>query len=151
MPLPSPWCWRLLLRPVEDVIGVPTVTLVLVVPVVVVAATGRWLPAVAAALAGTAAFDYLYTEPRGSLVIHQVSDLIATVVLLVVGLVVVQVSAWGRRQRDTADRTVSDVAVLRSMVELMAIGEDEDIVLISAAYWLRELLRSAGLPLRPRR
>jgi hypothetical protein len=61
-------------------------------------------------------------------------------VLLAVGLVVVQVSAWGRRQRDTAARTVSDVAVLRSMVELMAIGEDEDIVLITASFWLRELL-----------
>jgi hypothetical protein len=136
----APLILAVLLRPVEEVIGVPTVTLILVVPVVVVAATGRWLPAVIAALAGTVAFDYLYIEPRGSLAITQARDAVATVVLLVVGLVVVQVSAWGRRHRDTADRTVSDVAVLRSMVELMAIGEDEDIVLITAAYWLRELL-----------
>jgi hypothetical protein len=136
----APLALAVLLRPVEEAIGVPTVTLVLVVPVVVVAATGRWLPAVLAALASTAAFDYLYTEPRGSLAIAQASDLVATIVLLIVGLVVVQVSLWGRRHRDTADRTVSDVAVLRSMVELMAIGEDEDIVLITAAYWLRELL-----------
>src|SRR6187399_1301861 len=40
------------LRPFEEAVGVPTVTLVLVLPVVVVAATGRWLPAVAAALSG---------------------------------------------------------------------------------------------------
>jgi hypothetical protein len=136
----APLALAVLLRPLEDGVGVPTVTLALVVPVVVVAATGRRIPAVAAALSGAAAFDYLYIEPRGSLAIHQLRDAIATVVLLAVGLVVVQVSAWGRRQRDTADRTVSDVAVLRSMVELMAIGEDEDIVLITAAYWLRELL-----------
>jgi hypothetical protein len=128
-----------LLRPLEETVGVPTVTLVLVVPVVVVAAFGRRLPAVAAALSGTAAFDYLYVEPRHSLAITQVRDAVATAVLLVVGLVVAQVQLWGRRQQATADRTVTDVSVLRSMVELMAIGEDEDIVLISASYWLRDL------------
>lgn len=138
--LAVPLLGALALRPLEGVAGDPTVTLVLVLPVVVVAATGRRLPAVTAALAGTAAFDYLYTEPRGSLGIEQARDAVATAVLLVVGLVVVEVSAWGRRQRDTADRTVGDVAVLRSMIELMALGEDDDIVLITAAYWLRDLL-----------
>src|SRR4051812_4440975 len=109
----SSWLWLVgaiaaplalgaLLRPIEDAVGVPTVTLALVVPVVVVAATGRWLPAVSAALSAAVVFDYLYTEPRGSLSIAHVSDAIATVVLLAVGLIVVEVSAWGRRQRDTA-------------------------------------------------
>jgi hypothetical protein len=136
----APLALAAVLRPIEGAVGVATVTLALVVPVVVVAATGRWLPAVGAALAGAAAFDYLFTEPRGSLAITRVADVVATAVLLVVGLVVVRVSAWGRRQRDVADRTVSDVAVLRSMIELMAIGEDDDIVLITASFWLRELL-----------
>jgi hypothetical protein len=138
--LAGPLVLALTLRPAEPAIGVAPVSLALVVPVVIVAATGRWQLAVGAALSGTAAFDYLFTEPRGQFAITHVPDLVATVVLLGVGLIVVQVSVWGRRQQATAARTVQDVAALRSVVELMVLGEDADIVLMTAAFWLQDLL-----------
>jgi hypothetical protein len=108
--------------------------------VVVVAAAGRWAPALAATVAGALAFDFLYTEPRASLAIHGVQDIVATAVFLAVGVTVVLVARWGRRQVETANRTVNALVVLRSLVELMTLGEDDDIVLMHTAFWLRDLL-----------
>jgi hypothetical protein len=136
----APLALGLVLRPLEQYVGTATVTLVLVVPVVVVAAAGRRAPALAATVAGALAFDYLYTEPRASLAIFGVQDIVATAVFLAVGMIVVAVSRWGRRQVETANRTVNAIVVLRSLVELMTLGEDDDIVLMHTAFWLRDLL-----------
>jgi hypothetical protein len=136
----TPLVLGLVLRPLEEQIGVATVTLILVVPVVVVAAAGRWWPALAATVAAALAFDYLYTEPKGSLAIVGVPDMVATVVLLAVGVIVVVVSRWGRRQVETANRTVNSLVVLRALVELMTLGEDDDVVLMHTAFWLQDLL-----------
>jgi hypothetical protein len=128
------------LLPAETALGDPAITLALVVPVVVVAAAGRRIPAAVAAVSGALTFDVLYTAPRGSLRIVDAADLVATVVLLAVGIIVAEVATWGRRQAATANRTVTDISALRSLAELMARGEDEQIVLITAAFWLRDLL-----------
>jgi hypothetical protein len=127
--------------PVEHSLSAASIALVLVVPVVAVALTGRRVVASIAATSAALSFDFIYTEPRRSLAVADVNDVILILTLLGVGLLVAQIASWGIRQRSTADRFTSDVTILRSIAELISIGEDQEIVAMTAAYWLRELLQ----------
>ncbi len=126
--------------PLESSLSASSVALVLVVPVVAVAISGRRSAAVLAAVSAALSFDFIYTEPRHSLAVADANDVILIVTLLVVGLLVAQMAAWGFRERRIADRMTSDVAILRSVAELISLGEDQEIVAMTCAYWLRELL-----------
>jgi len=127
--------------PLEHSVNAASVALVLVVPVVAIAVSGRRTAAILAAVSAAASFDFIYTEPRHSLAVADANDIILIVTLLVVGLLVAQMAAWGFRERKTADRMTSDVAILRSVAELISMGEDQEIVAMTTAYWLRELLQ----------
>jgi K+-sensing histidine kinase KdpD len=127
--------------PLEGSMSAASVALVLVVPVVAVAVSGRRSAAVLAAVAAAAAFDFIYTEPRRSLAVADANDVILIATLLVVGVAVAQMASWALRERTTADRMTSDVAILRSVAELISMGEDQEIVAMTSAYWLRELLQ----------
>ena len=125
----------------ESAVSSAGIALILVIPVIAVAVSGRRSAAAAAAVSAAVSFDFFYTEPRRSVAIANVNDVILVVTLLVVGLVVAQISAWGVHQRTTAHRFTNDVAILRSAAELVAIGEDDEIVAMSVAFWLRDLLQ----------
>ena len=126
--------------PARAWLGPANIALLLVIVVVAAAATGRRIVALATALAGALVFDVLHTEPYGSLAIARRQEVITVVLVLVVGIAVAEVATWGRRQRTTAERTVSDVSILRSVAEVAAEGEEPEYVVITAAYWLRQLL-----------
>jgi K+-sensing histidine kinase KdpD len=138
--LVAPMATALLLVPGREWLGNTNAALVLVTVVIAVAASGRRLAAVVAALSAGLAFDFFHTYPFNSLQIDRREDIVSAVLLTVAGLLVAEVATWGRRQRSHAERTVSDVAALRSVAELTSSGEDEQFVLMSAAYWLRQVL-----------
>jgi len=129
------------LVPARDWMGDANVALVLVIVVVGAAATGRRNVAVAAAIASAIGFDVFHVEPYGSLAIAHREEMITVALVLAVGLGVAEVATWGRRQRTTAERTISDVSVLRSVAEVAADGEDPEHLVFTAAFWLRDLLQ----------
>jgi hypothetical protein len=130
----------LALVPAEAVLGNAAVAQLLVVPVVLVAASGRRLAASVAALSAALAFDVIHTEPRGSLVIARSEDLAMAAALLAVGLIVAQVAAFALGQRETAARTMGDMSVVRTIGEMVAAGEGADAVARTAGFWLRDML-----------
>jgi K+-sensing histidine kinase KdpD len=126
--------------PVRDTIGNTNVALVLMAVVVVVAASGHRLAAIAAAISAAVWFDFFATEPYYSFTLNRHKDWVSVALLLVAGVIVSEVAIWGRRQRSHAERSLTEVAALRSIAEMAATGEDPTIVHVTAAFWLRELL-----------
>lgn len=128
------------LVPARDWLGPPNVALILVVVVVIAAASGHRAAAFITAVSAALSFDVIHTQPYGSFAIANRQEVISFVCVMVVGISVAAVATWGRTQRSTAERTISDVAILRSVAELTASGEDPAYVVITTAFWLRELL-----------
>jgi hypothetical protein len=114
--------------------------LILVVVIVAVASTGRRVAAAVAAVVSALSFDFFLTRPYGSFRISHRNDLITEVLLLVVGLAVGELAARGRRNRHAADEGRHQLALLHSVTELAATGQDPELVVASAAAELRELL-----------
>ena len=114
--------------------------LVLVVAVVAVAATGRRLAGVAAALSASAAFTLFHTAPRWSLRIDASSDLETAVLLLVVGIAVAELALRARRAEDHVRRGERDLERLHGLGRLVADGEDADYVVMATATELVHLL-----------
>lgn len=77
-------------------------------------------PAILSALIGAFTFNFLFTEPRFTLYIHGVGDVLTFLVLLVVGLAVAQLSAQARHQARVAiqreERAVSLGAFTESLL-----------------------------------
>jgi K+-sensing histidine kinase KdpD len=128
------------LVPVRDWVGPTNAALILMIVVVAVAVTGSRSAALLAALSAAAWFDFFFTQPYLSFAVHGHDDLVLTGVLAAAALIVVQIVLWARRQQSTAERTVSEISAVRSMAEMIVTGEDTDYVLMSASFWLRELL-----------
>ena len=76
-----------------------TVALVLVLWVVAAAATGNRVAGMVAAFAGGLSFDYFFTVPFYQLTIADPNDVVVTVLLVVIGLGVTELTIWGRRQQ----------------------------------------------------
>jgi hypothetical protein len=114
--------------------------LFLVVVIVAVASTGRRLAAVLAAMVSALSFDFFLTRPYYSFRISGHQDLITEILLLVVGLAVGELAARGRRHRDAAWHGHHHVALLHSVTELAATGQDPEVVVSAAATELQDLL-----------
>lgn len=81
-----------------------TAVLVLVLIVVLAAATGDRVAGMVAALSGGAWFDFFLTQPYGRFTITDREDIEATVLLVLIGMAVTEVALWGRRQQARASR-----------------------------------------------
>jgi K+-sensing histidine kinase KdpD len=138
--LTAPVVLAIALIPVRDTIGNANIALVLMAVVVAIATTGRRVAATVAAFSAAAAFDFFQTQPYYSFTIHRTEDIVSVALLAIAGLVVCQVALWGRGQRAHAERTLSEIAALRSIADMVASGESQTMVEITAAFWLRELL-----------
>jgi hypothetical protein len=114
--------------------------LFLVVVIVAVASTGRRLAAILAALVSALSFDFFLTRPFYSLRISHHQDLITEILLLVVGLAVGELAARGRRHRDAAWQGQHQVALLHTVTELAASGQDPQVVVAAASAELQDLL-----------
>jgi hypothetical protein len=130
----------LALVPVRDTLGNQNVALILMAVVVAVAATGRRLAAMTAAVSSAVWFDFFLTQPYYSFAIDRHEDIVSVVLLIAAGLVVSQVAIWGRRQQGHAERTISEVSAVRAIAEMVATEEPHHLVIMTAAFWLKELL-----------
>jgi K+-sensing histidine kinase KdpD len=130
----------LALVPSRGHLGPADDALVLVVVTVAVASRGARGPAAVAALMAAASFDFLLTRPYGSFRIHSQSDVTTEVLFVVVGLIVGDLAARGRRHQREAVQGRHELSRLHDLGERIAGGEEPDFVLIAVANELRELL-----------
>lgn len=129
-----------LLVPSRGHVGPADDALILVVATVLIALWGRRLAASVAALVAAASFDFLLTRPYGSFRISRPADVTTEVLFVVVGIVVGDVAARGRRNETAADTGRRQIARLHELSERISDGEDPDFVLIAVAGELCELL-----------
>jgi K+-sensing histidine kinase KdpD len=130
----------LLLVPSRGRLSAADDALVLVVVTVAIASWGHRAAATAAALVAAASFDFLLTRPYGSFRISREADLITEVLFVIVGLLVGELAARGRRHQQAAARGRLELSRIHDLGERIADGEDPDFVLIAVASELRELL-----------
>ncbi|HEX3980324.1 MAG TPA: DUF4118 domain-containing protein, partial [Acidimicrobiales bacterium] len=114
--------------------------LFLVVVIVAVASTGRRMAAFVCALAAALSFDFFLTRPYNSFRISGHQDLITEVLLLVVGVAVGELAARGRNYRRDAIESRQTVALLHSVGEQAATGEEPRSVIRMALEELSEQL-----------
>ncbi len=136
----APIAVALLLIPGRNHLDSADDALILVVVTVAIASTGNRLRAFVAALVAAASFDFLLTRPYGSFRISRSADITTEVLFVVVGLLVGELAARGRRDRLAAALGRYEIARLHDLSQRIAEGEDPDFVLIAVAGELRELL-----------
>ena len=136
----APIVVALLLVPSRGHLGPADDALVLVLVTVAIASWGIRPAAALAALVAAASFDFLLTRPYGSFRISRQGDITTEVLFVVVGLLVGDLAARGRRHRLAAARGRLGISRIHDLGERIADGEDPEFVLIAVANELRELL-----------
>jgi hypothetical protein len=117
--------------------------LVLVVVTVAIASSGHRGPAALAALVSAASFDFLLTRPYESFRISSQADTTTEVLFVVVGLLVGELAARGRKYRSAASEGRHGLVSVHALAEQIANGEEPDFVMIAVATELQELLSLA--------
>jgi K+-sensing histidine kinase KdpD len=98
-----------------------TSVLLLVLLVVAAASTGVRTAGVVAALSGGVWFDVFLTQPYGRLTIDDSSDVLAAVLLVLIGAAVSEIALWGRRQQARADRRAGYLEGVLGAAEIVAL------------------------------
>jgi Domain of unknown function (DUF4118) len=129
---------------VRDHLARSNAALVLVIVVVLAAALGGRWAAIVAALVSAISYDFFLTRPYGSLKIDDAEDIVATVLLLVVGVIVGELVVWARRGHRESARGSDEVARLHRVAELVAAGSSAERVQAAVCNELSELLSLRG-------
>jgi len=129
-----------LLVTVRDHIAGSNAALVFVIVVVLAAALGgRWAGFTAAVISAMS-YDFFLTRPYGSLKIDELEDIVATVLLLAVGLIVGEVVVWAHRGHRQKKRGQEEITRLHRVAEQVAAGASAQDVLESVRAELTHLL-----------
>jgi K+-sensing histidine kinase KdpD len=152
-----PFVVALVLVPLRDDIDNANVALILSASVVAVGLFGRRAATVAAAVSAMVWFDFFHTRPYESFTINSHDDVITAIVLLAVGIAVGEIAIRMRKAERAAEQSSQDIARIHAIAELVASGEDPDMVGLTVATELNELLslkdcafeRGVGPPSEP--
>jgi hypothetical protein len=110
------------LVPFRSNISPATAALGLAVAVSLVAALSTRLGGVVAAASAALSFDFFFTRPYGSLSISSAQEIETAILMLVGGLIVGQLSARNRTNKELVVQTSDDFARIQAIAELMASG-----------------------------
>jgi Domain of unknown function (DUF4118) len=110
------------LVPFRSNISPATAALALAVAVSLVAALSTRLGGVVAAASAALSFDFFFTKPYGSLSISSAAEIETAILMLVGGLIVGQLSARNRTNKELVVKTSDDFARIQQIAELMASG-----------------------------
>jgi two-component system sensor histidine kinase KdpD len=113
----------------QDVLGVPNPSAVYLVAVVATAIVSGTLGAVATAVASFVLYNYLFTEPRFTLSMHEPGVWLSVVLLLFVGIVVGQLAALQRSRADLARAREREARAMFAVSRGLATRESTDAVL----------------------
>jgi hypothetical protein len=125
---------------VRDDMASANSALVFVIVVVLAAAVGGRWAAITAAIVSAISFDFFLTRPYGSLKIDNADDIIATILLLAVGLMVGEVVVWAHRGYRRSRREQDEVERLRRVAGEVAAGGTPAGMLASVRAELMQLL-----------
>ena len=89
-------------------------------------------------------YDFFLTRPYGSLKIDELEDIVATVLLLAVGLIVGEVVVWAHRGHRQKKRGQDEITRLHRVAEQVAAGASAHDVLESVRAELTHLLSLRG-------
>ena len=120
-----------LLSLARDAVDNANAALVLVLVVVGVAATGRRLAGIVAALSATVWFDFFLTEPYLTFTINDQNDIETAVLLTLVGLAVTEIALWGRRHQGRASRREGYLAGVITAARTAVSGRSEPEALVA--------------------
>src|SRR3954451_5184689 len=113
----------------QDGLGVPNPSAVYLVAVVATAIVSGTLGAIATSAASFVLYNFLFTEPRFTLSMHEPGVWLSVVLLLFVGVVVGQLTALQRSRAETASRREREARALFSVSRALATRESVDLVL----------------------
>ena len=133
-----------LLVTVRDHMARSNAALVFVIVVVLAAALGGRWAGVTAAVISAMSYDFFLTRPYGSLKIDELEDIVATVLLLAVGLIVGEVVVWAHRGHRQKERGQDEITRLHRVAEQVAAGASAHDVLESVRAELTHLLSLRG-------
>jgi K+-sensing histidine kinase KdpD len=102
--------------------------LVMVVVIVAVAAWGDRLAGALAAISAGVWFDFFLTRPYETFDISHRTDIETTALLFAVGLAVTELTARGRHHRAVAAEESTHLGALHDVTQMMAEGEDPDVI-----------------------
>jgi hypothetical protein len=129
-----------ILIPLRDDIVTANVALILVLVVVLAAATGGWKAGALSAIVTTLTFDFWFTTPYLSLKIEKADDVETAALLLAVGVCVGLIASRTRIAWRAADKTRSEITRIHRVAELSARGADPADILMAAQAELIGLL-----------
>jgi K+-sensing histidine kinase KdpD len=110
---------------VRDHIAGSNAALVFVIVVVLAAALGGRWAGFTAAIVSAMSYDFFLTRPYGSLKIDEAEDIVATALLLTVGLIVGEVVVWAHRGHQQSKRGQAEIARLVAL--LGVVGADDGV------------------------
>ena len=102
--LAAPLALAAILVPFRTKFANTDAALAMILLVVIVAAIGNRLAGYVAAVSAAAWFDFFLTRPYERFAINRTTDIVTTVLLLVIGFAVTEIAVWGRRQHAAASR-----------------------------------------------
>ena len=117
-----------------------SIALVMVVVVVVLALPGSRLAAAVGGLGAGVWFDFFHVRPYYSFTIAGHNDLQTTILLLIVGVAVGELTARGRDWAARAYEASDDIARIHAVAEMVADGSDIDHVVLAVQNELTDLL-----------
>ncbi|MDP3658655.1 DUF4118 domain-containing protein [Phenylobacterium sp.] len=127
---------------VDQVAGASNLSLIFVLPVVVAAAAFGWGPALFAAVAGMAAFNFFLIAPRGSFRVDDPANVWALGLLLVVAAIVSGVAALARARAVDAWRRADQAQALQAFAHALVGAPDRAAVAEAAAQALARAFRA---------
>lgn len=136
----APTVVALVLIPFRDELQAAA-AVILIVPVVAVALLGGTGPAMVAAITAGTSFGVLLTQPYGQFAIHDRADIVATVVLLLVGVVVGITAVRENRYASRAELRRDELERVLAFAELSAASHDAEELIGAAGTHLEALLQ----------
>jgi hypothetical protein len=110
------------LAPFRSNIATATAALAMAAAVSLIAALSTRLGGVVAAASAALSFDFFFTKPYGSLSISSAQELETAILMLVCGLIVGQLSARNRTNKELVVQTSDDFGRIQAIAEMMASG-----------------------------
>ena len=135
-----PLCVSAILVPFRTSFPNTDAALLLVAVIVGVAANGRRLSGLLAAVSAATWFDFFLTKPYERFAIAHGTDIETTVLLLAVGAGITEIAVWGRRHRTIAVTDEAYLSAIRHTADLVAAREPSRVVIDRVTVQLRDLL-----------
>ena len=125
----------------------PSLTLIYVLPVVILAARFGWGPALASAAVGALAFNFFLTEPRYTLRVDDPGNVWALVLLTATAAIVSAVGAEARRRAVQARTHADQADALQALARALVAAPDQHAIAEATAHAVARLFDAPSLVL----